>query len=63
MRAWPMKETIVAIGLGLPLLATGALVTAQGGGRGERCGRHHLRRWLAAGCRVAVGAPASAVEL
>ena len=36
MRAWAMKETIVAIGLGLPLLATGALVTAQGGGRGER---------------------------
>ena len=36
MRAWARKETIAAIGLGLPLLATGAMVTAQGGGRGER---------------------------
>jgi len=30
-----MEKTVVAIGLGLPLLATGALVTAQGAG-GER---------------------------
>ena len=36
MRAWAMEKTIAALGLGLPLLATGALVTAQGGGRGER---------------------------
>ena len=36
MTARAMRTTSVAIGLGLPLLATGALVTAQGGGRGER---------------------------
>jgi molybdate transport system substrate-binding protein len=36
MRAWAMEQAIVALGLGLPLLATGALATAQGGGRGER---------------------------
>ena len=36
MSAWAMKKTIVAIGRGLPLLAAGALVTAQGGGRGDR---------------------------
>jgi molybdate transport system substrate-binding protein len=36
MRAWAMKKTIVALGRGLPLLAAGALVTAQGGGRGDR---------------------------
>ena len=36
MRTWAMERTVVAIGLGIPLLATGALVTAQGGGRGER---------------------------
>lgn len=35
MRARATTRTIVAIGLGLPLLATGALVTAQGG-LGER---------------------------
>ena len=35
MTARAMKEAIAAIGLGVPLLATGALVTAQGGG-GER---------------------------
>ena len=35
MRAQATTRTIVAIGLGLPLLATGALVTAQGG-LGER---------------------------
>lgn len=36
MRAWAMKETLAVIGLGLPLLATGDLVTTQGGGGGER---------------------------
>jgi hypothetical protein len=36
MRTWAMERTVVAIGLGLPFLATGALLTAQGGGRGER---------------------------
>ena len=38
MRAWATEKAIVAIGLGLPLLATGAVVAAQGGGRGERIG-------------------------
>ncbi len=36
MSAGAMKTAIVAIGFGLPLVATGDLVTAQGGGRGER---------------------------
>ena len=36
MRTWAMEMTVVAIGFGIPLLATGALVTAQGGSRGER---------------------------
>jgi molybdate transport system substrate-binding protein len=36
MRAWAMKDTIAVIGLGLPLLATADLTTAQDGGRGER---------------------------
>jgi molybdate transport system substrate-binding protein len=36
MSAWAVKKTLVAIGVGLPILASGTLLTAQGGGRGER---------------------------
>ena len=36
MSAGAMKTAVLAIGIGLPIVATGELVTAQGGGRGER---------------------------